>query len=1707
RTIRFHYLAGHLLNRIENAREQDVLVNHYSLDADSRGAITKQVLGGGLQSFTFKPEGKGVFTVTDKRDKGYSMTYHFPTPKPPSLKSALPSKIVDAVGKALRYPEYNEQGEVKKQISRAGHITRFIYDADPAAGGRTDPGPRSLGNLRQIKVQTSKDLLSSVNAAIDKFPADIKARFRSEVKEHIGDQQKVLTRTWVMTYYEKHNNLFEITGPWKGETSIQRNDFGDPVITTLPEVKAVKTRMGKATEEPAMRFLRPNIHRGFNRAGQQLWETDAAGRQTRYAYYKIRKPKKLILVGGFFENESDINPVPPDVPHPTLESHTDLSYPLSGYLAKAVSVADETVGFSRDDLGRTIETINGLGIVSKLTYIVYGELVETIQAIKRLAGHPSSLEKKKAEEAASEIKSLNIRTRHVFDADGNTRQYRFRKRDGGTILRKVEYNPLSQPTKVELRDGKSGWIFRDLGYDDSGNLDKIIVSGEGANNRFVINRVFNNRNQLFEERRGSDLIFQWTYDPDGNRATEKKGDNLASVIATDGFGRIIGVLLPTGAMSVSSFWATSGGYRIQRTTIGFDGQLAVGSNPPDQSPFVSGNKRGEVTELAVVHQLVNKLGWHVGATNFSNPKQAAGALVTSRAYYTDGQLARVVVDGRVMYAKNYNRQGRLEDYMRPGQPNTHHVWDSAGNLYQKSLLGSAKVTVTSKSDALGRQVFYSHPSGMKIRLDRDLRGNIVKKTGPKSQVITYQFNNLDQQVEARAGGVLLRRSTYAANGRVATRRGATRLDDKSTTSSWTYRSSGLLGKMTRPGKQPYVLTYEKTTGTGQIDNIRDPRNVTLSLTWDDGGWVRSRKASDSKGAKAPAQYFVRDGLGRVTFSFEQGRSLEQRGYDGLGRVNMDQTWVVQSGGKSKWVHRRVDQIHDGILGSITQSFSTSNSEVKTEFDAEGHLDHVTFSDVRKKLRLSRVFVNFGVNARGLLSEIKYGGARGENAAATSTLHYDTFKRVEKLVVAYNGPTFTANRKYHEKTGFLKRTDHKLEGTKTADFTYNAIGQLTSSVQELEFSARHPQRVLRVNTAVTRTYDDSRNLATQLLVRRMVEDRVEGERGKKHVLTSFTSTNSNQTYSSNTLNSYTRIDGINTVVHRGKVDGEITSLTSIQNNSSTATFDYDDAGNLTVYKSPPVTFANCEVNDSYTFSWDQYNRLERVDRTLHEHSVDLEGKRVCVRKKAISKYAYGASGRRLRKNVDLTVRFTRPSDGQEVLKFEVAGPEFATWFGTRVLEETNDFRLKVSRFSFEKRRTVVVARRRIRRLKQFVWAGNQHVGYIRRFFNKNDDLTSATFLKERDPKDVCYVVRDDSNQPLVLIDAIGGVAETYAVTTSGELLGTITKGTLWGRETFKTMGYDYLMAGKKYDFDTGLYYMRNRYYVPALGRFASVDPLGIWGDSASGGNGYAYAANNPANFSDQGGQSVLVIVGAVVKGYATAFLFDIAVQAGYQVFWTGKWTGIDFERAHVSGVIGAATLGFGGYLNALKTPVARFAAHVAFEGTLGTVADNQLFGIPLAEAAVVNYSAAALHAGLHVRAATRRGVPGKFGAEDVAFGLTSVERQPGNLVRFAGEATLGTRAPLSKATRGLASGTRRNLAIAAETVDFAGKTLQRTGGRLRFNVTGFDVRQALTLGSRHFNSVTSAELRGVLQDAVLRGKTDFFRRGVDVTEEILRAGLR
>ena len=131
----------------------------------------------------------------------------------------------------------------------------------------------------------------------------------------------------------------------------------------------------------------------------------------------------------------------------------------------------------------------------------------------------------------------------------------------------------------------------------------------------------------------------------------------------------------------------------------------------------------------------------------------------------------------------------------------------------------------------------------------------------------------------------------------------------------------------------------------------------------------------------------------------------------------------------------------------------------------------------------------------------------------------------------------------------------------------------------------------------------------------------------------------------------------------------------------------------------------------------------------------------------------------------------------------------------------------------------------------------------------------------------YVVRDHLGSTLALTDSSGSVVQSYSYDAFGSAYVKMGGGSSGGFVALKDFtgnlhGNTRFFTGREYDGETGMYYMRARYYDSGLGRFLSRDPIGTVDDV----NMYSYVGNRVVGFVDRRGREKRVI--ATITIYST-----------------------------------------------------------------------------------------------------------------------------------------------------------------------------------------------------------------------------------------------
>ena len=175
-------------------------------------------------------------------------------------------------------------------------------------------------------------------------------------------------------------------------------------------------------------------------------------------------------------------------------------------------------------------------------------------------------------------------------------------------------------------------------------------------------------------------------------------------------------------------------------------------------------------------------------------------------------------------------------------------------------------------------------------------------------------------------------------------------------------------------------------------------------------------------------------------------------------------------------------------------------------------------------------------------------------------------------------------------------------------------------------------------------------------------------------------------------------------------------------------------------------------------------------------------------------------------------------------------------------------------------------------------------------------------------------------------------------------------------------------GYYYDTETGLYYLKSRYYDPEVGRFITIDDIQILSISKEVINGlnlYSYCNNNPVNDKDETGYifgfllGLLVgaIVGTIVS-VAGTFIGDIANNIWNNGFNFAAWEFSNWQTyagAAIGGFIGGAlgvafpgsyvlVAGVTGAISAFATDVLEYATGVGNHTWASIFMDTVLSGV-------------------------------------------------------------------------------------------------------------------------------------------------------------------
>jgi RHS repeat-associated protein len=668
---------------------------------------------------------------------------------------------------------------------------------------------------------------------------------------------------------------------------------------------------------------------------------------------------------------------------------------------------------------------------------------------------------------------------------------------------------------------------------------------------------------------------------------------------------------------------------------------------------------------------------------------------------------------------------------------------------------------------------------------------------------------------------------------------ATARDPKGNVTTFEYDDKGNLTRVAGPLGREAKFTYNSF---GQVLTATNAEGAVVSIVYDDAG--NAVKLTDPLGNSSSIEY---DNLRRPVRRKDAAGNERSVTYDVLGRV----VRLVDPLGDAASMTYNADGVlteFTDTAGRVTRYGRDGINNLSEVTDPAGSVTSYGFNIADCGCSASDNLVSYR-DSEGRTSTYEYNSdnrivSSSDSLGNVTRFTYDGRKNLVGLTNA-NG---TAMAMEYDLNGRLIRRSFPDGGPETR-FAYDNTRRLVSASNQhvtYTFSYDSRNRLSRVddsrfNRSISYTYDKMGRRTTV----------TDGEGGvhtyawdARNQLTSITSpSGARAQFRYDALSRTASLTYSNGVASAYSYDprSRLTSLTHGEIGSFAYTYDK---------RSNPLTVS--DASGTHAYQYDELNRLTTASHpSAPEESFryDRTGNRLASA--GDSGYSYDPAGRLL-----AAEGFTYKYDNHGNL-VEKAGSEGVTAY---VYSAEN----RLTEITFPDGSTVSykydpMGRRIEKNVNGVVTA------YVYDGFNVLLELDGDGALQAR------YTHGPGIDQPLMMeraggetyfyhSDRMGSIAALSG--SSGAVVCTYQYDSFGKTQPCAKVANPYGFAGREYDAESGLYYLRARYYDPATGRFISPDPLDLTGLLLLGSTGlrgapqrlnpYSYAVNNPLVFRDPSG---------------------------------------------------------------------------------------------------------------------------------------------------------------------------------------------------------------------------------------------------------------
>lgn len=782
---------------------------------------------------------------------------------------------------------------------------------------------------------------------------------------------------------------------------------------------------------------------------------------------------------------------------------------------------------------------------------------------------------------------------------------------------------------------------------------------------------------------------------------------------------------------------------------------------------------------------------------------------------------------------------------------------------QYALIGNRKVA-SQILDPIGRSYRYRYevrngapilrevvnPTGGSIKYGVSTIGflpSVTTITSPRGiRVLQNQFDaNGRVARQIRADGAA-HDFNYAVNGGAITQG---TVSGPSGTFSCRFNSVGAPVRRTNPDGQSQIINRE--SGTNLIVESIDAAGLKTLFRYDAAG--NPTELENPDGSTSTVEYNAANLVQRVS---ENGSHETNFTYDAAGQLLS----VTDSEG-------RETQIRYNAQGLVDRVTNSENGPVDIAYDPFGNVSELTDPDGNK--------LRYEYDAASRLTSV------AEGSTGTVRLQYDALDRVTRITAADGGSsrlTYDADSRLTSFTG---------PNRNVMLYAYDSLGGLVeveNSAGEISEIGYDPagnviSRTNRLGQVSNFEYDSNgrvvgtdypdgcRTVYNYDQLGNLIEATDCAADGVRTTILFSYDTNGklirqaspfgvvHYTYDGFGRRQSTAVDGEPVLLYSYD---SLSRLTSVDRGAVTQSFRYDSLGRLNRVTWPNGVVCNQTYNDSH-----------QVTEIKHQDSLDAILSRFT--------YSYDADGNLLSQSRSTGMALQRDSLSQEFgvanrltksgtasFRYDQQGRLVSRVDGNRLITYTWDYRNRLTTIkdgtTVAKYRYDAFGRRICKRVN-----GNLNC-YLYDGLNllqEVDDNAGKTYNYLGGPAIdslFCRIEKSTGEMECFHRNSLGSV---ILVTDDNGQATTRYHYDPFGRPTINGGSTNHLLyAGREYDAESKLYYLRSRYYDPSTARFLSEDSLGLLGGDP---NLYRYSLNNPITLSDPTGQFVKAGANVVTYG--------------------------------------------------------------------------------------------------------------------------------------------------------------------------------------------------------------------------------------------------